>query len=152
MDGLTLGLVISVSVLGVVVLILSLLAATVLRRYASEIARITEQCGSLSAQVPEHRLQVVEQALEAFRTRIDSAAIDNDSFRERVHKSLQRFDQIMRRNEKALLGKAGQELDKDDGDGYPDQIPLGDVRPQPSLPARMTKAELRRLLREKEGR
>ncbi len=99
------------------------------------------------AKVPESRLQAFEQTIGAFRTRIDGSAIANDTYREQVHKSMQRFNAIMRRNERALPVRRGSTEPEDDG--TPDEIPLGDVRPLDHQSARPTRAELRQELRSK---
>ncbi len=102
---------------------------------------------SVEAKVPESRLQAVEATVGALRTRVDGSAIENDTYREQVHKSMQRFNAIMRRNERALPARRGS-TDPDD-DGTPDEIPLGDVRPLDHQSARPTRAELRDELRRK---
>ncbi len=102
----------------------------------------------LEGKVPESRLQAMETTIEAFRTRQDASALENIAYREQVHKSMQRFNAIMRRNERALPARTGS-TDPDD-DGTPDEIPLGDVRPLDHHRPRPTRAELRELARQKE--
>jgi len=105
------------------------------------------------AKVPESRLQGLENTITSLRTRIDTAALENNVYREQVHKSMQRFDQIMRRNERALITKAEKQLTEDGVDDSPDEIPLGDVRPPNHQGARRpTRAELREQLRAKANR
>lgn len=101
------------------------------------------------AKVPEARLQELESALQAFRTRIDQSALENNAYREQVHKSMQRFDQIMRRNERALIKGAEKSLTDEDVDDTPDEIPLGDVAPPQTGRNRPSRAELRAQLRRK---
>ncbi len=108
-----------------------------------------EAFDKLIGKVPEARLQEVETALQAFRTRIDQSALENDNYREAVHKSMQRFDQIMRRNERALISKAEKTLTEDEHDDTPDEIPLGDVSPPSQGSKKPTRAELRAELRAK---
>lgn len=105
------------------------------------------------AKVPEARLQEVETAMEAFRGRIDAFVIENAQFREAVHKSMQRFDAIMRRNERALIQSAEKELAGGEGDDIPDVIP-GNHEPPGHWDRRRnrpSKEELRKLLRERRG-
>ncbi len=104
----------------------------------------------LETKVPEARLQELESTISAFRIRIDKSGLENDAYREAVHKSMQRFDNIMRRNERALIGKAEKTLTEDEADDTPDEIPLGD-HPPPSTKtgSRPSRAELRQLLRKK---
>jgi len=112
-----------------------------------------ELCDSMNdllMKVPEARLQELESTISAFRTRIDKSGLENDAYREAVHKSMQRFDQIMRRNERALVGKAGKVLTEEEEDDTPDEIPLGDHQPPSTKKgSRPSRAELRQLLRDK---
>jgi len=105
------------------------------------------QIGSFESKVPESRLLEQETKIASLRTRIDQSEIANDSYREQVHKSMQRFNAIMRRNERALPSRTGS-TDAGDDD-TPDEIPLGDVRPLDHQSARPSRAELRAELRRK---
>ncbi len=102
----------------------------------------------MEGKVPEARLQEVEQTLHAFRNSLDTWRVDNQAFREAVHKSMQRFNSIMRRNETAILNKAENALTGPENDGTPDEIPLGDVRPADHQ-GKPSRAELRAILRAK---
>jgi len=110
--------------------------------------RVEHLVDELEAKVPESRLQTMESTIEAFRTRIDAATIENETYREQVHKSMQRFNAIMRRNERALPARRDSTDPEDDG--IPDEIPLGDVRPSDHHRTRPSRAELRELSRKKE--
>jgi len=111
---------------------------------------LCEGMSELHMKVPEARLQELESTISAFRTRIDKSGLENDAYREAVHKSMQRFDQIMRRNERALVGKAGKVLTEEEEDDTPDEIPLGDHKPPSTKKgSRPSRAELRQLLRDK---
>jgi len=101
----------------------------------------------LEGKIPESRLVEQETKIASLRTRIDQSEIANDSYREQVHKSMQRFNAIMRRNERALPSRRGST--EPDDDDTPDEIPLGDVRPIDHQSARPTRAELRAELRRK---
>ncbi len=106
------------------------------------------QVDELEQKIPESRLQAFQQTIDAFRTRIDASVIENEAYREQVHKSMQRFNAIMRRNERALPSRQGST--DQDNDGTPDEIPLGDVRPLDHHRPRPSRAELRELARQKE--
>ncbi len=103
----------------------------------------------IQGKVPEARLLDMEAANEAVVRSLDTWRIDNQAFREAVHKSMQRFNSIMRRNETAILGKAEKALTDPNGSDTPDEIPLGDVRP-PEHQGKPSRAELRALLRAKQ--
>lgn len=109
------------------------------------VKKLSDEMRELKATVPEARLQEVEACIGAFKTRVDSFVVENDAFRTAVHKSVQRTDQIMRRNERAVIQQAEKTLQNGDDDGTPDEIawtpPEGDVKPRP------TRAQLRELLR-----
>lgn len=110
--------------------------------------RMQEALDAVVAKVPESRLQELETTISAFRRRIDTSALENDAYREAVHKSMQRFDSIMRRNERALVSKAEKSLTEEDVDDTPDEIPLGDVAPPNQTGRnRPSRAELRAQLR-----
>jgi len=126
-----------------------------LKRTEAETHGLVQQCldhqAQLEAKVPESRLQAMESTIDAFRTRIDSSVIENETYREQVHKSMQRFNAIMRRNERALPARSGSTDPEDDG--IPDEIPLGDVRPSDHHRApRPSRAELRAELKRKTER
>jgi len=108
---------------------------------------VTATMESIQAKIPESRLLEQETKIASLRTRIDQSEIANDSYREQVHKSMQRFNAIMRRNERALPSRTGSTDPEDDG--TPDEIPLGDVRPLDHQSARPSRAELRAELRRK---
>lgn len=108
---------------------------------------VTATIESIQAKVPESRLLEQETKIASLRTRIDQSEIANDSYREQVHKSMQRFNAIMRRNERALPSRRGST--DSENDDTPDEIPLGDVRPLDHQSVRPTRAELRAELRNK---
>jgi len=112
---------------------------------------MNQHVDAVELKVPESRLQSMESTIDAFRTRIDASVIENETYREQVHKSMQRFNAIMRRNERALPVKSGSTDPEDDG--IPDEIPLGDVRPSDHHRApRPSRAELRAELKRKTER
>lgn len=94
------------------------------------------------------RLAECETYVKAFASRIDTFGVENETFRGAVHKSLQRFDAIMRRNERALIGKAENVVDGTDAERYPDEIVAGEVTPPQTQTRRLTRKELRDLARE----
>lgn len=115
--------------------------------------RMTEEYEKLVALVPESRLQELETTISAFRRRIDTSALENDAYREAVHKSMQRFDAIMRRNERSLLKGAEKALTEEEVDDTPDEILLGDVAPPNQKGSiRPSRAELRQQLRNRARR
>lgn len=93
------------------------------------------------------RLAECETYVKAFSARIDTYAVENETFRNAVHKSMQRFDNIMRRNERALIGKADKVIDGDEERAYPDEIRLGEHEPPQRPTGRLTRPELRELAR-----
>jgi len=93
------------------------------------------------------RLAECESLVKSFSSRIDTAAIDNEAFRGAVHKSLQRFDQIMRRNEQALIQRAERVGEPKDDSEYPEEIQVGEHQPPQAATKRLTRPELRELAR-----
>ncbi len=112
------------------------------------LSRVEGLVDVLEGKVPEARLQEMEATLVAFRTRLDTGTLENEAFRAKVHKSMQRFNTIMVRNENAILSKAEKALTDPNNSDTPDEIPLGDVRP-PEHQGKPSRAELRALLRAK---
>lgn len=92
------------------------------------------------------RLAECETLVKAFGGRIDTFAVENQTFREAVHKSMQRFDQIMRRNERALIDKASKILPQEEEKEYPDVIPLGTHTPPMKPVEQSSREELRKKL------
>lgn len=96
------------------------------------------------------RLAEVENDTTALLARVDQFAVDNSSFKNQVHKELQRFDQIMRRMKTAADTVATARRSAENGeDNDPDEIPLEDATPRVDLQAPMSRADLRKLWREK---
>ncbi len=93
------------------------------------------------------RLIECETLVKAFATRIDTAAVENEAFRGAVHKSMQRFDAIMRRNEQALIGRADKVVPPTEEIEYPDEIQVGDHQPPQRATGRLTRAQLREMAR-----
>jgi len=93
------------------------------------------------------RLAECESLVKSFASRIDTAAIDNEAFRGAVHKSLQRFDQIMRRNEQALIQRAERVGEPREESEYPEEIQVGEHQPPQTATKRLTRTELRELAR-----
>ncbi len=93
------------------------------------------------------RLVECESLVKSFASRIDTAAVDNEAFRGAVHKSLQRFDQIMRRNEQALIQRAERVGEPKDESEYPEEIQVGQHQPPQAATKRLTRSELRELAR-----
>jgi len=93
------------------------------------------------------RLAECETLVKAFATRIDTAAVENEAFRAAVHKSMQRFDAIMRRNEQALIRRAEKVGEPRDESEYPEEITLGEHEPPQRPTGRLTRPQLRELAR-----
>jgi len=112
---------------------------------------VADQVTRLNNRIEERatptRLAECESLVKAFSSRIDTAAIDNEAFRGAVHKSLQRFDQIMRRNEQALIQRAERVGEPRDESEYPEEIEVGEHQPPQAATKRLTRPELRELAR-----
>lgn len=93
--------------------------------------------------------RALEQALataESAAQRVDNAVIQLQKFREGVHSEMQRFYAIMRRNEKTF-GKT-IDVEKEEGESYPEEIPVSAVGKTVETEEPISKADLRRKARE----
>jgi len=80
----------------------------------------------------------------ALKAEFDQTLLQNDSFREVVHKDIQRCDQVMRRAEKAYRDRQevnATEAEEDDESKYPDQVPLEQGLPQAGREGKQTKQQ-----------
>lgn len=136
-------LILTSSVAGISAIFLTVLGWShwrLMRYVASMEDRLANE--STPAQIAE-----CETYVKAFGARIDTYSVENETFRNAVHKSMQRFDAIMRRNEQSLIDRAEKVVDKKTPDDYPDEIRLGEHHPPQAATGRLTKAELRDLAR-----
>jgi len=98
---------------------------------------------SIESHLPNKALMEIQAMFAGLKAEFDQTIIGNDSFRERVHKEINRTDQIMRRNEKAFRDRqtiAGSEEEEVDEEKYPDQVPLEKAMPDVDS-ANMTKQQ-----------
>lgn len=80
----------------------------------------------LDAKLPPKRVRELEEAFDAMTQAFETLQQRNQEFKQSVHNSVNRLDQVMRRNEKA----AAQLLDEDgnlrNGKDAPDFVPAPD--------------------------
>lgn len=84
---------------------------------------------------------------EGTAARVDNALLNIEKFREGIHSEMQRFYAIMRRNEKAL--EKGQAEETAENSGPPDEIPVESLRKQQTEEDQLSRAELRKLARDR---
>jgi len=92
--------------------------------------------------------KALEQALakaDGTAARVDNALLSIEKFREQIHSEMQRFYQIMRRNEKALKTEVAAEPE----DEPPDEISVASLKKPPTESENASRADLRRLARER---
>ena len=74
----------------------------------------------LDAKLPPKRVRELEEAFDSMVQAFESLQAKNQEFKQAIHNSVNRLDQVMRRNEKAvsLLDEQGNL----NGDALPDQV------------------------------
>lgn len=133
-----------------VIAVICLAFALVSLAFWARLSALEDTLKLVEEKVPSKRLAEVEASSDALLARMDNVVVDISVFKNQVHKELQRFDQIMRRMEKAARTVAkGPEEEDTEEDGFPDE-----VKPEENsktAKTRMTRAELRKLWSEKHG-
>ena len=88
---------------------------------------VSTRTDSLDTKLPNSALMEIQTMFSGLKAEFDQTLMQNDSFRERVKKEIQRVDQVMRRNERAFKDRQevnATEAEEDDESKYPDQVPL----------------------------
>ncbi len=67
------------------------------------LSRVEAQLGDLDTKLPPVRVRELEEAFDHLTTAFDGLQQKNQEWKQSVHGSVQRMDQIMRRNEKASV-------------------------------------------------
>ncbi len=117
----------------------------------SRLSAMKERQDDLSVQLTTQALpKQLEKAVitsESSRDRVDNALLELQKYREEVHREMQRFYGIMRRNEKtALVGRV--EAPDDGASEIPDEIAASSLKKESEEEEPISKAELRRQARE----
>lgn len=92
------------------------------------LSRVEATQTDLDTKLPPKRVRELEQAFDAMTDAFEGLQQKNAEWKQSVHNSVQRMDQIMRRNEKAT-----EQLLTDDGDINPDIVKVPNY--EPSSPA-----------------
>lgn len=82
-------------------------------------SRLEALVSTLDAKLPHKRIVEMEQCVDQLIQAIDGNEKKNQEFKQSVHNSVQRLDQIMRRNEKAVSAS----LLDEEGNLAPDVVP-----------------------------
>jgi len=105
---------------------------------------VVARIDSVDVKLPNSALMEIQAMFSGLKAEFDQTLMQNDSFREKVKKEIQRVDQIMRRNEKAFgdrqqVDATGEE--EDDDAKYPDQVPLEKAMPELADTSGMSKQQ-----------
>jgi len=106
------------------------------------LSRVEAKFESLDSKLPGKRILELEQAFDSMTDAFDGHQQKNQQWKQSVHQSVQRMDQIMRRNEATT-----DRVLEDDGTLNPDvvkgDLPVGLSAPEPGQVAMSTQAALR---------
>jgi hypothetical protein len=107
-------------------------------------SRLEAQVDDLDTKLPHKRVVEMEQAVDSLIAHINGLEQKNTEFKQSVHNSVQRLDQIMRRNEKAAASLLDENGDLQ-ADAVPGQLPPELVSQAPRQPGGQSKQQALRL-------
>ncbi len=89
--------------------------AELLRALDSVLGRATDEIAKINTELPEARVIEVEGVCRRLKEQYDAVVTEVEQHRAGVHRSIQRFDQIMRRDERAAAVIEGAQKEEDEG-------------------------------------
>lgn len=135
------GFAVAIGVLLVLSVLITLYCGSRLNRLQDLCIRLNNE---LAEKAPPKQLEKALATAEGASGRVDTAVLQIEKYKDEVHREMQRFYAIMRRQEKTREKETTAESESE----IPDEVAVSALKPQVAEGEEISKAELRRMARE----